>query len=169
MLCRYRPMTLLLLLTATLLVACTSSQQTSTPTAAQAIEENKEIDRQLIRAVTTADVPALMNLVWKDPAVTFMGPQGKIARGWDRIYEIEKREYNPANKITAEVLEAIHVPYGDTLLAILTVKVIENPQDASPQEFTARITDLRKKEGGKWVVVYNHTHILPPPSATEEK
>jgi ketosteroid isomerase-like protein len=51
---------------------------------------------------------------------------------------------------------------GDAIMAVGTASYELQPKDGPLQSFSARWTDFRRKEDGKWVYVSDHAQILLP-------
>ncbi len=49
---------------------------------------------------------------------------------------------------------------GDTVVAVLTLRGRLALSGGGVETIRLRLSDVRRQEGGRWVTIYNHSHIL---------
>jgi ketosteroid isomerase-like protein len=129
----------------------------------RAIAENRELDRQIFQAVEALDAEKLLSFYWKSPDLLVVGPQGKVARGWETLKPVEENFYASLESAKiVEVVEDVKHADGDAVWSVLTIKYRALPKGGSWEEGVQQITELRRRIGGRWVIVFNHPHDLPP-------
>ena len=135
-----------------------AQKATQEPTA---IVENRELDRQRVEAFNTKDVEQLMMFRWNSPDLVDVFPDGTVYRGWDNVRQGLEQFFAGLESVRLEVTEVSYIRSADGVLAVGTYTVQLQPKDGPLQQMTARWTDFRRKHGGNWVIVYEHTHALP--------
>lgn len=161
---RFRPARVLFLLGSLILFLGTANDVLAQKAGkeSKAIAENQELDRQLLEAFQQKDVAAVMSFYWNSPDLVVVFPDGTVHRGWEGARQGFEQLFATMESIRGEITEVSHLPSGDGVAGVGTGTMYFQPKGGAPQQATIRFTDFRRKQGGKWVYVYDHLHALPP-------
>jgi ketosteroid isomerase-like protein len=114
-----------------------------------------------LNALFTGDV-APMQAIWSHrDDVTYMGPAGGFAVGWDAVGAMWEKQ--AALKLGGRVRPVeTHITVGDTLAVVSTVEQGENSNvSGKTQRVSIRATNLFRNEHGTWKMIGHHTDLLP--------
>ena len=134
----------------------------STPLLTQAdLAEAKDLDRRLGEAFGRKDLDAVMACFWNDPDLVVV-LNGDVHRGPDAVRAaIKEMFFDQYESIRGEVNEVTHLPSGDGVIVVGTATFEFQPASGPRQLMVERWSDLRRKIDGRWVMVLDHTTILP--------
>jgi ketosteroid isomerase-like protein len=118
----------------------------------------------MIAAIEQRNVDRLMAGIWHSPDVIFVGPRGEIVRGWDQIRPIEEQFLTSFQSAQIKIEDESYSIVGDTAVAVWTLGGTLTLSNGTVESLRDRLTDFRHKEGGKWVAIYSHDHLLEPPT-----
>ncbi len=102
-----------------------------------------------------------MKQVWSHAAdVTYMGPFGGMQVGWTQV--LATWEEQTAMKITGEIKPRdIHVKVGRDLAVIQNFEEGKNTDaDGNTHDVSIRVTNIFRKEDGKWKMISHHTDLI---------
>jgi ketosteroid isomerase-like protein len=131
-----------------------------------ALAENRAYSREMIAAVEGKSLDQMMAHIRQGPDVIFVGPGGEVAQGWDRIRPIEEAFLASFTLARIEIEDESYAIAGDTAVAVLTLRANLTLSNGTVESLRVRLSDVRKKEGGKWLAIYNHSHDLETPAKT---
>jgi ketosteroid isomerase-like protein len=137
-----------------------SKQDTTKKPTAVDLEGAKELDRQLSDALSRKDLDAAMKCFWNDPDLVVV-LNGNVFRGPEAARAALKALFDQNESIRVDVNEVSHVPSGDGVLGVGTATYNLKPLGGPPRLMVERWSDLRRKIGGRWVMVLDHTTHLP--------
>ncbi len=103
-----------------------------------------------------------MQAVWShEDDVTYMGPDGGFAVGWDAVGAIWVKQ--AALKLGGKVSPSdMHITAGGDLAVTHNFEKGENINtNAGPVSVSIRATNLFRKEEGSWKMIGHHTDLLP--------
>lgn len=103
-----------------------------------------------------------MKEVWSHADdVTFMGPNGKFLVGWEQT--LKDWEEQAAMKLGGNVIPAdMRVTVGRDIAFTHNYEKGENTNArGETQKVSIRVTNVFRKEGGKWKMIGHHTDLLP--------
>ncbi len=102
-----------------------------------------------------------MKEVWSHADdVTYMGPFGGFQVGWDQV--LANWEAQAAMKLGGEVKpEDMQITVGQDIAVTHNYEKGENINaKGKPQKVSIRVTNLFRKEDGKWKMIGQHTDLL---------
>lgn len=104
---------------------------------------------------------ALMKEVWSHADdIVYMGPDGKTLVGWEPIDKLW--DYQASLKLGGKVVPAdMKITIGSNLAVTHNLEVGENEVDGETQKVSIRVTNVFRKEAGKWKMIGHHTDLLP--------
>lgn len=114
-----------------------------------------------LNAMFKGDVGPMQEVWSHADDVTYMGPAGGLTVGWDQILKIW--EMHAAQKLGGEVKPAdTHMTVGQDLAFTQNYEIGENTsKDGKPEKVSIRVTNIFRKENGKWKMIGHHTDLLP--------
>ena len=124
------------------------------------LAEAKDLDRQFGEAFVRKDLDAAMSCFWNDPDLVVV-LNGNVKRGPDAVRAALKEMFDQYESIRPEVNEVTHLPSGDGVIVVGTATFDFQPASGPRQLMVERWSDLRRKIDGRWVMVLDHTTILP--------
>jgi len=109
----------------------------------------------------TGDVGPMLDIWSHADDVTYMGPVGGFQVGWDEIKPLWVEQAN--NKLGGEVVPTEMVfTIGETLALTHNYEKGKNiNSEGKVEEVSIRVTNIFRKENGKWKMVGHHTDLLP--------
>ena len=131
----------------------------TSPTGAD-LAEAKELDRRLIEAMERKDLDAVMACFWDNPDL-FVVLDGKVKRGPPAVRAAFKELFDQNESVRLEVNEVTHLPSGDGVIGVGTATYELKSEGGPPRLMVERWSDLRRKIGGRWVYVLDHTTVMP--------
>jgi ketosteroid isomerase-like protein len=132
----------------------------SAPSDEQAVRQAADHFYAALNDMFTGDI-ARMKDVWSHADdVTYMGPDGKFAVGWQQV--LPEWQNQAARKLGGEIRsEQVQVNIGNDLATVQCREVGENIVDGKPTKVTLRATNVFRKENGQWKMIGHHTDLLP--------
>jgi ketosteroid isomerase-like protein len=114
-----------------------------------------------LNAMFTGDMDPMQRIWSHANDVTYMGPAGGYRTGWDQV--IADWEAQAAMKLGGRVTpKNMRIILGRDLAVVSNYEIGENSgPDGKPQEVRIRVTNLFRKEDGKWKMIGHHTDLLP--------
>ena len=122
------------------------------------LRANQEIDRKFLDAHRTRDTEMILGLFSTGPDVFFISPAGDLFKGRDQIRESIQKFFGRVVTMTGEIDHITYLPAGDGVIAYGQVTYHRQLQGRPPDTTTVIWTDYRRKENGKWVLVFRHAH-----------
>jgi hemoglobin len=127
---------------------------------------NRALDERFNAAVQNRDLAAVMACYSKSDSVTSVDPTGKKYRGpvevranWQQFIDAHK-----AIKMTN--FESKFSRLADGLVAGHGIaEMMLTPNEGKPYRIAFDFTDVRRKEGGKWVYLYDRVTVNDNPTA----
>ena len=113
-----------------------------------------------LNAMFTGDV-APMKEIWSHADdVTYMGPSGGFQVGWNQV--LSNWEAQAAMKMGGKVWpQDMKIFVGKDLAVTSNYEKGENLMvDGKPQSISIRVTNIFRKENGKWKMIGHHTDLL---------
>ncbi len=120
----------------------------------------RELDRRLCQALGRKDLEAAMACFWDSPdVVAVLG--GEVQKGPAAMRQGFQRLFEQNEAIQLEVNEVTYLRSGDGIIGVGTATFDLKPVNGQRQLMVERWSDLRRKIGGRWVYVLDHTTIVP--------
>jgi len=120
----------------------------------------KDLDRRLTDALSRKDLDAAMACFWNDPDLVLI-LDGNVHRGPETARAALKEMFDQNESIRVEVKDITHLPSGDGIIGVGTATYEFKPADGPPRLMVERWSDFRKKIDGRWVLVLDHTTVIP--------
>ena len=139
---------------------------------ADVLRANQELDQKFLDAHRTRDTEMIMGLFTSGSDAFFISPMGELYQGQDQIRQSIQRFFDRIVTMTGTIDHIKYVPAGDGVIAVGQVTYQRQLKGKPPDKTVVVWTDYRRKENGKWVLVFRHAHwplnVLPP-STTKGK
>lgn len=123
----------------------------------------QDLDRRFVDAYNRLDVGDFMDCLWNSPNLVVLLYDGTVYIGWDTVLEITAATFAGLESAHVEIDEVTFLRSGDAIMAVGTASYRLQPKEGPLQMFSARWTDFRRIEDGKWVYVSDHAQVLAPP------
>ncbi len=123
----------------------------------------QDLDRRFVDAYNRLNVDDFMDCLWKSPNLVVLLYDGTVFVGWDRVREATMATFSGLESAHVEIDEVTFLRSGDAIMAVGTASYRLQSKDGPLQTFSARWTDFRRVEDGKWVYVSDHAQALTPP------
>ncbi|MBI4471001.1 MAG: nuclear transport factor 2 family protein [Acidobacteria bacterium] len=144
----------------------TAGAQKKSAKESRAITENQELDRQFVDAYVGMDLDRLMNLYWRHDELASIGPDGSVARGWEKVRAGYQDFFSGMQSLDMDLGESNYVVSGDGVLGFGNASVRMQPKSGPVVNATLCYSDYRKKVGGHWVYVFDHVQMVVPASSS---
>ena len=123
-------------------------------------EATREMDQRVCDAFSRKDLEAAMACFWDSPDLVVI-LFGTVYRGTEAVREAVTKMFEENESINLVVDDVSHIRTGDDVLAVGTASYTLKPHDGPPRLIVERWSDLRRKIDGRWVMVIDHTTIVP--------
>lgn len=140
-----------------------ASAEAQAPREPRAIAENRALDAELEAAAEALDAERVASLFWKGPEATVVFTDGSVHRGWENLRRFYVELFGPLTSAAVDYSDLSYHQVGDAVIGTGLVKVQAESKDGPPLDFSYRFSSLRRRQGGKWVLVMRHAQVLPPP------
>jgi uncharacterized protein (TIGR02246 family) len=154
-----------ILLFSLVLVLCLSAVPSAT--AASAEDEALQVMTNWFKAFNTNDYELMSSLWWRSPKTLRFGP-GKsgtfLDEGWDVVAESWRSMFKqPPGSYANSMRHPQIMMLGDNVAIISLYNIsITNPPAVKEQTTElVRGTFVVQKIGGKWLIVYEHSSLIP--------
>ncbi len=137
-------------------LAATPSNPGNLP--ADALRANQEIDEKFLEAHVKPNVDLIMSLFTDSPDIFFVGPTGLIFHGRDEVRGSIAKFLANVITMPGEINSVTYLPAGDGVVAYGQVTYHRQLKGQPPDTKVVVWTDYRRKENGKWVLVFRHAH-----------
>ncbi len=142
----------------------------SSTLAPDVLRANQEIDQKFLDAHRTRDTEMIMGLFSTGPDVFFISPAGELYKGRDQVRQSIQKFFGRVIIMTGAIDHITYLPAGDGVIAYGQVTYHRQLKGQPPDQTVVLWTDYRRKENGKWVLVFRHAHwplnAIPAASAT---
>lgn len=130
------------------------------PSDEQAVQKASDNFYAALNTMFEGDIEP-MKAVWSHADdVTYMGPNGTFAVGWDKVFSDWQSQ--AALKLGGKIrTEQVHLTVGQDLATVECVEVGENIVGGKPTQVSIRATNTFRKENGQWKMIGHHTDKLP--------
>jgi ketosteroid isomerase-like protein len=149
-------------LAATLWLAClgqAAQAQTTGKLPPDVLRANQELDRKFLEAHRTPNLNLIMSLFTKSPDIFFIGPTGVIYQGREQVRDSIAKFFARVVTMTGVIDHVKYLPAGNGgVIAYGQVTYHRQLKGQPPDTRVVVWTDYRRKENGKWVLVYRHAH-----------
>ena len=123
------------------------------------IAANQEIDQKFLEAHRVLDTGMIMGLFTSSPDIFFIGPTGIIYHGRDEVRQSIEKFFTRIITMTGVIDHVTYLPAGDGgVIAYGQVTYHRHLKGQPPDTRVVVWTDYRRKENGKWVLVFRHAH-----------
>lgn len=120
---------------------------------------NREIDEKFLEAHRVPNTDLIMSLFTSSPDVFFVSPNGAIERGHDEIRKSIETFFAKVITMPGTIDQVTYLPSGDGgVIAYGQVTYHRQLKGQPPDTRVVVWTDYRRKENGKWVLVFRHAH-----------
>jgi ketosteroid isomerase-like protein len=133
------------------------------------LHANQELDRKFLEGHRVLDTDMIMGLFTKSPDIFFISPTGVIYQGRDQVRQSIEKFFGRVVTMTGVIDQVTYLPSGNGgVIAYGQVTYHRQLQGSAPDQRVVVWTDYRRKENGKWVIVFRHAHwplagnSLPP-------
>ena len=141
------------------ILACVAHAQTSKALPPGVLHANQELDRKFLEGHRVLDTDMIMSLFTKSPDIFFIGPTGIIYQGHDQVRQSIEKFFARVVTMTGVIDHVTYLPSGDGgVIAYGQVTYHRQLQGSAPDQRVVVWTDYRRKENGKWVIVFRHAH-----------
>ena len=120
----------------------------------------RDLDRRFVDAYNRLDLAGFMDCLWNSPNLVVLLYDGTVFIGWDTVREVAEATFASLESANVVIDEITFRRSGDAIMAVGTASYELQPKDGPLQKFSARWTDFRRIEDGKWVYVSDHAQIL---------
>jgi ketosteroid isomerase-like protein len=136
------------------------SSASAAQTDEQAVQQASDNFYAALNTMFEGDIEP-MKTVWSHADdVTYMGPNGTFAVGWDKV--LGDWQSQAALKLGGKIrTEQVHMTVGQDLATVECVEVGENIVGGKPTKVSIRATNTFRKENGQWKMIGHHTDKLP--------
>ena len=121
-----------------------------------------DLDTRFVGAYNRLDVDGFMGCLWNSPNLVVLLYDGTVFIGWDTLRKVTEETFARLESAHVQIDEVTFLRSGDAIMAVGTASYELQPKDGPLQKFSARWTDFRRVEDGKWVYVSDHAQILLP-------
>ncbi|MBI3406226.1 MAG: DUF4440 domain-containing protein [Acidobacteria bacterium] len=155
------------------LLALVAASALATNVAAQkenkAIAEVRELDKQLSAAFHAKEPDKQLAQYWNSPDLFTVGEGGQITKGWDAAKKFAQQFYASTDAINLSLPDCQYWATGDGVVTGCAHKMSFKLKNGPAVETTGWYNNLRKKIGGKWLIVYEAVsqNVAPPPGPVE--
>ena len=136
---------------------------------ADVLKANQELDQKFLDAHPRRDTGMIMDLFSTGPDVFLIAPAGELYQGRDQIRQSIQKFFDRIVTMTGTIDHVKYLPAGDGVIAVGQVTYQRQLNGKAPDKSVVVWTDYRRKENGKWVLVFRHAHwplnALPAASA----
>lgn len=140
-------------------LASAANAQTSKALPPGVLHANQELDRKFLEGHRVLDTDMIMGLFTKSPDIFFIGPTGVIYQGRDQVRQSIEKFFARVVTMTGVIDHVTYLPSGDGgVIAYGQVTYHRQLQGSAPDQRVVVWTDYRRKEHGKWVIVFRHAH-----------
>jgi uncharacterized protein (TIGR02246 family) len=154
-----------ILLFSLLLVLCLSVAPSAM--AASAEEEVLQVMTNWFKAFNTNDFELMSSLWWHSPKLLRFGPDKSgafLEEGWDVIAEGYKSYFKlPIGTWSESVRHPKVMMLADNvaIISVYNVETVNPPAVKEQTTYLVRGTFVVQKIGGKWLIVYEHSSLVP--------
>ncbi len=125
---------------------------------ADVVRANQEIDQKFLEAHVHPNTDLMMSLFTSSPDIFFVGPTGIIFHGRNEVRESIDKFIQNVITMPGVIDYVTYLPAGDGVIAYGQVTYHRYLKGKQPDTRVVVWTDYRRKENGKWVLVFRHTH-----------
>ncbi len=122
------------------------------------LRANQEIDRKFLEAHRVLDTDMVMGLFTTGPEIFFISPAGELYRGRDQVRQSVQKFFSRVISMTGVINHVTYLPAGDGVIAYGQVTYQRKLQGLPPDTRVVVWTDFRRKENGRWVLIFRHAH-----------
>jgi ketosteroid isomerase-like protein len=122
------------------------------------LRANQEIDQKFLDAHRTRDTATIMGLFTTSPEIFFISPAGEIYKGRDQVRQSIETFFGRVITMTGAIDHVTYLAAGDGVIAYGQVTYHRQLKGRAPDTTVVVWTDYRRKENGKWVLVFRHAH-----------
>jgi ketosteroid isomerase-like protein len=123
------------------------------------LRANQEIDEKFLEAHRVPNTDLIMSLFTSSPDVFFVSPNGTIERGHEEIRKSIEKFLAKVITMPGVIDQVTYLPSGDGgVIAYGQVTYHRQLKGQPPDTRVVVWTDYRRKEDGKWVLVFRHAH-----------
>jgi ketosteroid isomerase-like protein len=140
-------------------LASVANAQASKALPPDILRANQELDRKFLEGHRVLDTDMIMGLFTKSPDIFFIGPTGVIYQGREQVRQSIEKFFARVVTMTGVIDHVTYLPSGDGgVIAYGQVTYHRQLQGSVPDQRVVVWTDYRRKENGKWVIVFRHAH-----------
>ena len=133
------------------------------PLSDEDILANHELNQCFGEGLIKKNIEQVMGCVWDSPDFVFVATDGTIFMGSENFRRATEAWFTAFESIDCVLDEVKFIPAGDSLLVVGKATYTLTEKDGSSHKLPEVWTDVRKKIGGKWVMVLDHAHALKAP------
>jgi ketosteroid isomerase-like protein len=123
------------------------------------LRANREIDEKFLEAHLHPNVDLIMSLFTSSPEVFFVGPTGIIFQGQEQVRKSIETFLARVVTMPGTIDRLTYLPSGDGgVIAYGQVTYHRQLKGMPPDTKVVVWTDYRRKENGRWVLVFRHAH-----------
>jgi ketosteroid isomerase-like protein len=128
----------------------------------QSFAEFMKLRADAARAYVNGDAGPLGKISARELSATFFGPRGGMVAGAAEVlgkYEQDVSVFQPGGETSFEVLQQAE---GDNVAYWVGFQhaTVRLARSAQPVEMSLRVTELFRREGGRWMLVHRHADSL---------
>jgi ketosteroid isomerase-like protein len=122
------------------------------------VRANEEIDQKFIEAHRVLDTDMIMRLFTSSPDIFFVGPTGILYQGRAEVRQSIEKFFTRVITMTGVIDHVTYLPAGNGVIAYGQVTYHRHLKGQPPDTRVVVWTDYRRKEHGRWVLVFRHAH-----------
>ena len=142
-----------------------SNKETFEPLSNEDLLANQELNMRIGEGMIQKNIEQIMSCVWDSPDFVFVATDGTVFLGSENFRKATEAWFTEFESIDAELEEVKFIPAGDSLLVVGRATYTLTAKDGTSHKLPEVWTDVRKKIGGRWVMVLDHAHALTTPEA----
>ena len=140
-----------------------SDIKTFEPLSDEDLLANQELNQRIGEGMIQKNIEQIMSCIWDSPDFVFVATDGTVFLGSENFRKATKAWFAAFESIDVVEEEARFIPAGDSLLVVGKATYTLTAKDGSSHKLPEVWTDVRKKIGGRWVMVLDHAHALNTP------
>ena len=141
------------------LASAANPQTTNKGLPPDVLRANQEIDQTFLEGHRVLDTDMVMSVFTKSPDIFFVGPTGILYQGRDQVRQSIEKFFTNLISMTGVIDHVTYLPSGDGgVIAYGQVTYNRHLKGSAPDQRVVVWTDYRRKENGKWVIVFRHAH-----------
>ncbi len=128
------------------------------------IAESRELDKQLVAGFVALDVDKVMSQYWNSPELFSVHDSGEIIKGYDACKQSTAGFFSATQSFKLQFTDSNYWVVGEGVLGSSGYTYTIALKGGAPTSASGRYVNLRRKIGGKWLIVFEQVSDNLPPS-----